>query len=365
MRIKQPNRTKVIDILLMLGVGFLGGIIAYLLSLPMPFFVGGLIFTAFATLLHTKKYERKIQFPQTFRWSCMALIGVMIGASFDESILQQLSGLWVSLIAMVMFVLLIQQLGYFYFRHIGKYDQPTATYSAMPGGLIESIVLGVQAGGDVRILSVHHFSRVILVAVSIPIGFYLWSGETVGSAAGENFTTTASTFKDFIFIFLLAAGGGILGKLFRFPVYHILGPLIVSVAFHAFGWLNISTPGWLLAFAQLIIGVSLGVTFSGITLKVIFRSFLLSIGFVYCALIIGFVFAYFVSNFFQIPIEELFICFAIGGLIEMGLIAISLGINPVFVAAHHFCRIIITIFVARLFSHRFEKRNRNFTSKEI
>jgi len=365
MKFTFPSRKQLFDIALMVLIGSVGGFIAYLLSAPMPFLIGSLAFTALATIIHSQKYLRKIHFPQYFRWGCMALIGVMIGASFDNSLIALLPRLWLSFLMMIVFILVIQQLGYLYFRHIGKYDPPTATFAAMPGGLIEAIVLGVQAGGDVRLLSVLHFSRVILVAVIVPFSIFIWSGETVGSSAGESFSKITSTPEDVVSIFVLAILGLLAGRFSRLPVYHILGPLIVSSLLHAFGLFDIATPDWLLAIAQLIIGVSLGVTFSGITMKVLLRSFGLGIGFVIGALSIGLLFAFLLSKYFNLPIEDLFICFAIGGVIEMGLIALSLGINPVFVAVHHLFRIIITVLFARFFSRRFKKSDLDFSSKDI
>ncbi len=340
----------------MLFVGTIGGFAAQYLNSPMPFLIGGLATTAAATIYITQKYDRKIPFPQHVRWGCMAIIGVMIGTSFDSTLLDILPKMWLSLLAMIIFVLLIQRLGYWFFRYFGRYDRPTATFAAMPGGLLESIAMGVQAGGDVRLLSVHHFSRIILVAVIVPIAILIWSGEPVGSGAGQSFSPTGGSAADVVFILVLATTGVAIGRIARLPVYHILGPLLVSTTVHGLGWLDISTPGWLLAAAQLIIGVGLGVTFSGISVRMIMRSFGLGVVFVLCALSIGLAFAGFVSRYFQLPIEDLFICFAIGGVIEMGLVALSLGSNPVFVAIHHILRIIVTVIVVKVLLRSFKRK---------
>ena len=45
-------------------------------------------------------------------------------------------------------------------------------------------------------------------------------------------------------------------------------------------------------------------------------------------------------------IRDRFLSFAPGGVSEMGLIALSLGISPVMVAAHHMLRIFFTVFIA-------------------
>jgi uncharacterized membrane protein AbrB (regulator of aidB expression) len=47
--------------------------------------------------------------------------------------------------------------------------------------------------------------------------------------------------------------------------------------------------------------------------------------------------------------DALLISFAPGGITEMSLIALSLGISPVLVAAHHLFRIVLTVTMAGLF----------------
>ncbi len=287
----------------------------------------------------------------------MAVIGTMIGAGFDETLLDILPKLWLSIMGVLFFVLLIQFLGYHFFRHVGKYDVPTATFAAMPGGLIESVEMGAQAGGDIRILSVQHFSRIIMVVLIVPFSFFLWSGETVGSSAGQAMSEVAWVAEDVFLIICIAGLGIFIGKVLMFPAYHVLGPLVISSLIHAFGILDISSPGWLLALSQLVIGVGLGITFSGITLKTLMKTFGLGFVFVSFSLGIGWAFAWSLAKYLTLPTEDLFICFAIGGVTEMGLIALSLGVSPVTVAIHHLFRITFTVLVAKLYYNRLIRQN--------
>ena len=336
----------------LLVLGGIGGYGASLLHTPMPYLVGSLATTATYTVLVSHYQNRKIPFTRNARWGFMAVIGVMIGASFDQTLLELLPQLWLSILGVLGFVLLIQFIGYRFFRYVGNYDVPTATFAAMPGGLIESVEMGVQAGGDIRILSVQHFSRIIMVVLIVPFSFFIWSGETVGSAAGQEMSVMAWGPEDVILILGLAGMGVFIGKILRFPAYHIIGPLVVSSIIHALGLLDVSSPGWLLSVSQWVIGVGLGVTFSGITLTILMRTFGLGFLFVSFSLGVGWGFAWCLSKFLPLPTEDLFICFAIGGVTEMGLIALSLGVSPVIVAVHHLFRISFTVLVAKLYYNR-------------
>ncbi len=345
----------IVEIGFLLIVGGISGYVASLLHLPLPYLVGSLTTTATYAILITHYQDRKIPFSRNARWGFMAVIGVMIGAGFDKTALDLLPKLWVSILGILVFVLLIQFVGYHFFRYVGKYDVPTATFAALPGGLIESIEMGVRAGGDIRILSVQHFSRIIMVVLIVPFAFYIWSGETVGSAAGQKISEVAWGPEDVVLILCLTGVGIFIGKILRFPAYHIIGPLVVSSVIHALGILNISSPAWLLSISQLVIGVGLGVTFSGITLQILMKTFGLGFLFVSFSLGVGLGFAWWLSQFLPLPTEDLFICFAIGGVAEMGLIALSLGVNPVIVATHHLFRIGFTVMVAKLYYKRLNR----------
>ena len=57
----------------------------------------------------------------------------------------------------------------------------------------------------------------------------------------------------------------------------------------------------------------------------------------------------------QTPFDVLFISFSPGGIIEMALIALTLGTNPALVSLHHIYRILITVVAMGLVGRRFPK----------
>ena len=57
----------------------------------------------------------------------------------------------------------------------------------------------------------------------------------------------------------------------------------------------------------------------------------------------------------QTPFDVLFISFSPGGIIEMALIALTIGTNPALVSLHHIYRILITIVVMSVMARQFSK----------
>ncbi len=331
---------------ILLALGSAGGFAAKAIGLPIPFLVGSLIAVGAFSIASVAAGRAALPFPQRFRMRFVAVIGVMIGATFSPETMSVLPGLWPSLTAMALFVVVATAIGYVIFRHIGGYDPVTALYGAMPGGLIEATALGEQAGGDVRILSVQHFIRIVLVVITVPLLFLVWSGHSVGSSAGQTLSTEAAAIEDILIIAAIAVVGSAIAPHLRIPAAHMMGPLLLSVVLHSVGIVDIVSPTWLLNLAQLIVGTGLGAMFGGSTLRQILRAISVGALAVTAMLALALAFAFALTSVTPISTAALFISFAPGGVSEMGLIALSLGVSPVLVATHHLCRILFTVILA-------------------
>ena len=342
----------------LLALGLLGGSIALFIGLPMPFLVGSLVATGAFTVFVSERGGRSIEFPQLLRRGFTAVIGVMIGATFSREFVVALPSIWLMICTMIVFVVIAQAFGYAVFRHVGGYDRVTALFAGMPGGLIEAIALGEENGGDVRVISIQHFARIVLVVLIVPMLFLIFSGETVGSAAGENFALESYGLFDILAIGLLAAAGIVIGPKLRLPASYMMGPLLLSAVCHATGLFVTSGPGWLLGLAQLIVGSGLGTMFSGSSSRQLLRAFGLSALSIIVVLVLSGTTAILLDRYLTFGFGALFISFAPGGVTEMGLIALSLGANPVVVATNHLFRIILTVFVASRISALIQNRTR-------
>lgn len=342
-------RMQLPDLILALGLGGFGAFAARHVGLPLPFLLGSLLATASVSLVLFARTGRRLWFPQPLRKTFVAAIGVMIGTTFAPGLLSSLPGMWRTLLAMVIFVLLAQILGYLIFRGIGRYDRTTALFAAMPGGLIEAIALGEKAGGDVETLSLQHFARIVLVVIAIPGFFYIWTGEAVGSAAGQTLEKAPPELFDWLAFAVLVPLGIVLGERLRLPAAHLMGPLLLSAVLHGSGVLSLTGPTMLLNTAQLVVGAGLGVMFARSTPKRLLIGFALGSVSVGSVLGLGIGMATLLARHVSMSFEALLISFAPGGITEMSLIALSLGISPVLVAAHHLFRIVLTVAMAGLF----------------
>ncbi len=332
--------------------GFLGGLAALWIGVPMPFMLGGITGAA-SYVLWYERHDKKL--PKLSRWVrlvFMSIIGAMIGSRFSPELLTLIPQFWISGLALIPFILLAHGGCYAIMRGLGKYEKLDAYFAALPGGIIDAAALAEEAGADLRIVTAQHFIRIILVVASIPLLFLFVQGDAVGSLAGQSMATADYDFVDVALLLTIALVGLYLGQLTKLPVSHMLGPLLLALALTVGGVAEIDIPPWLGHVAQFMVGTALGAQFSGISRRLLMKGFgigLLTGGYM---LFLAATLALILVNYVPADFGALFISFAAGGLAEMSLIALSLNFNPVVVALHHLGRILLTVWLGNFISRR-------------
>ena len=344
--------SKTLQLGLIITAGLIGALAARGLGWPIPFLLGSMTITAVISLTLYARRGTRLWYPPVLRTIFIAIIGVMIGSTFSPEIFSLAGKLVITLSAMIVFIALAQLLNFGVFRYLGRYDRITALYAAMPGGLIEAVTLGEKAGGDVETLSLQHFVRIVLVILIIPALFLVFTGEAVGSAAGQTLQASPASWKDWLTIFALVPLGIWLGNLLRLPAGHLIGPLMLVAMLHGLGVLQVQGPELLLNTAQLIVGVGLGTRFARSTPRALLSALSLGLVSVLATIALGAVFALVLSGWLPISFATLLISFAPGGVTEMSLVALSLGISPILITTHHLFRILFTVSVAGVLTSR-------------
>ncbi|MDO5528701.1 MAG: AbrB family transcriptional regulator [Paracoccus sp. (in: a-proteobacteria)] len=356
MSVSKPNQTPksqlpeprlVLRWAITIGIGLVGALAAKAGGLPLPWMLGPLIATGLVVVLGVKIVGAPPAFPTRLRMAFVPVIGVLIGSAFTPAIMASIPSWWPTLLSVLIFVPLAHLLGYGALRHLGGYDRATAYFGAMPGGLIESIELGERYRADLRALTSLQFARIALVVTALPVAYSLAEGRAVGSASGMSFGAPAEmSLIDAAILTLCGVAGYLLARRLHMPAAPILGPLLLSAAAHAGGLTEAAPPGWLVALAQLVIGVTLGLRFVGLTGRELGRH--LSFAGINVVLVLGLgaLFGQITAAMGGPGLEVMLLSLAPGGVVEMGLIALSLGADAIFVTAHHLIRIIATVGIA-------------------
>lgn len=274
------------------------------------------------------------------------VIGVAVGASLTPALFARLGDMALSVSLVPLFILLIGLTGYPYFRRLWGFDHATSYYAAMPGGLQDMMLFGIDAGGDARALSLIHTTRVLVIVSLMPFLIrWLWEVPLSGPP-GE--TADMIPPAEFAIMAVCGAVGWWLAHrvgLFGAPM---LGPMIVAGIVAFAGGLHFRPPAEAMWVAQFFLGIGIGVKYAGVTLGEIRRVLTASLGYCLLLTVLSVLFAEAVIQAGIAPPLDAILAFAPGGQAEMVLLAIIAGTDVAYVVTHHLLRVILVILGAPL-----------------
>ncbi|MCV2869453.1 AbrB family transcriptional regulator [Defluviimonas sp. WL0002] len=339
-------------VLVTYAIGAAGGILAMVAHLPLPMLLGSLLGVGAASIIGFRPLGRLPQSPQQLRMLFIPVIGVAIGGAARPELMQEAAAWLPSLAILALFIPAVHYAGFRVLVATGRVDRVTALFATAPGGLVETVQMGEEAGADMQMLIMLQFLRLILTIVFIPLFFTWMVGHAVGSAGGASVQGSDMGPGDLAILIFAGVAGAIIGLKLRLPAGHILGPIVLSGAFHIAGLTSAVPPQILVWATQVVIGTSLGVRFGGMPKRRILEALRLSLISVTIMMGGAGLIAWGLADVVDESVPAVFLAFAPGGLVEMGLIALSLKLSILYVTAHHLLRIILAVSVVRIFARR-------------
>jgi len=321
-------------------LGAVGGWLFLQLAMPLPWMIGALIFTTIASLSGAPLVR-----PQRLRIFMVPALGVMLGASFTPDVLDHIQKWLFSLSALVIYALGVTAIVSYYLVKVARWDAPTAYFSASPGGFGEMALLGEAMGADDRKISLNHSVRILITVLVIPFWFKFFEGYEPGDMAILG-NASDLRLKDAAILIICAVIGYLAAKRLNVPAAQLLGPTLVSAVVHMAGLTEARPPQEIIAMAQVVIGAAIGCRFVGISLRQVFGTMAQAAGITLFMLGAALSCAWVVAQITGLPVTTLWLCFSPGGLAEMTLISLSLGIDVAFVSVHHMVRVIFLVSVA-------------------
>ena len=341
--IRRIDRRSLGGVVLALGVGAAGGAVFAWFDLPLAWMIGALVATTAASLggLGVRIYP-------AMRAAMIAVLGVMLGSAFTPELLSHALGWLTTISALVVYVVAVGALTALYFRHVAGYDRVTAYFAGAPGGLMEMTLIGGALGGDDRTISLAQSARVLLIVLVVPFAFRFGTEYDAGRRAAADVSVLDVGLVDVGILALTGIAGLVIGRAVRSPAALLTGPMLASAAAHMTGLTASRPPIELIAVAQVVVGAAIGCRFAGLPLAHVLRTLWLAGGATAIMLAMTALFALGLARLSDTALPALFLAFAPGGLAEMSLIALALGIDAAFVASHHVVRIIFVVVLAPL-----------------
>lgn len=321
-------------------IGALGGLSFTFFGLPLPWVLGSMV----ATALCVQATRLKLSQPKRWRGYAIVVIGIMLGAGFQPSVIAG-ARVWIpSLSVMALLSTLFFIVAYLAMHRWGKMNRLTAILAAVPGGLSIVSILSDQYSADTRRVALCHSARLISLLVLAPIMIRWMSGVDLAAAALQIFSA-AEAFDPLQHgvLALVAIVSWALAQRSRMPSALLLMALLLSAGLHLTGTITAYVPVSISVVAQIIIGASIGVRFSQYQPSQILRDGWL-------AMVIGALLAFgslmaalLVAQLTGLPAVALLLAYLPGGAPELGMVALALGIDPAMVATHHVLRVFMIV----------------------
>ena len=340
------SKSLVLKQLLALMLGAMSGLLAYRIGLPLPWMLGPMLGTTIASMSNAP-----VQGPDWLRPFVIPVIGVLLGSGMTAQMLQD------AVVMLIPFLILSAGLSYTFYRRVGGYDQVTAYFCAMPGGLNDMLILGGAAGGQEKRIALAHASRIFVVVLFVVLFYGFVLGVKASGPQSGNWTSIGALAPlDWFILAGCAIVGAPLGALVRLPAPQILGPMLLSGVAHVTGIVTVSPPSVLVIIAQIVVGTVIGCRFLGATPREVGRD--IGLATVSSLLMIGvaIAFAYAVTAGTGTSTSQTFLAYSPGGLTEMSLLAFAMGQDIAYVTTAHIIRITAVILLAAPVFHLIRRR---------
>ncbi|MGQ0664532.1 MAG: AbrB family transcriptional regulator [Pseudomonadota bacterium] len=326
-------------ILFALAIGTIGGAIAREGRLPLAWMIG-----AMAAVTAAAVGGLEVRLPHGLRNVMVSVLAVMLGGSFTPEVVARMSQWTLSLGALAVWMALAAATSLVYFRKVAGYDPTTAFFSSTPGGMSEMTIIGGQMGGDERIISLTHASRILLVVSTIPV-WYRFDPAFATAAPRPPIALSDVAPADWLVLAACALAGTLMARRLRLPAAFMVGPMVLSALAHLGGMTGSQPPDLAVTAAQVVVGTAIGCRFIGVAVARIAVAVRHAVATALLMLALTLAFGLGLAAWTGLPLPALILAFAPGGLAEMSLVALALSVDAAFVATHHVLRIaVVTTF---------------------
>ena len=333
-------------------IATIGSAVFIFLNFPLPWLLGAIFITSVAIRFKKLPIKKPNGY---FSTPVRIIVGVTIGSAFTPTILEQLSHYIYSLLFVIPYVFITAFAGILYYYKLQGFDKKTAYLAAMPGGVIEMVLLGEELKANVPKITLVQASRLFFLVLTLPfIIQYIFQIDIRGN---QTITEPLSSIAPLDILLLISVGviGAVFGKKINMPAAYLIGPMFISMIAFSTGIVESKPPDELLKFVQVVIGTSIGFTFRGVALKEIIKTLVGTLGHFGILAVITALFVALVYFTLGFPTLSILLAFMPGGQTESNLIAILVAANVPYITMHHIVRLIIVFNLAPLFARRYLK----------
>lgn len=321
-------------LLLFITAGCLGTLLMKM-HIPIPYMLGGM---TVAILYKTFVGEKAVKWPRLWRDIGLMVAGYGIGVNFNtaawNNFLHELAGVsastFIALGASIIIAIVTAK--------VTREDLKSCVIGMLPGGMTMSLLMAEEDKTiNPNVVVVMQVIRLFGVIISVPfLTVLLLDAKVINSPLGM---VAHAGCHWAIFIPLTILGSFIATKL-RLPTPVLLGSILATTVFNIFVGSVQPVPGFLMAPAQLSIGLFMGMILDAKRIAQTKNVLPFVIGGTALLVVISIGVAYVLSDLYGFSLVTAFLAMAPGGIAEMALAGLSMGEDVATILAYQLVRLL-------------------------
>jgi membrane AbrB-like protein len=316
------------------AVAVVGGGLAAWIGIPAGWLSGAMILVGVAAV-----YGRPMHVPNRLARAAFVLMGMSIGTVVTPETLQGMAKWPLSIALLVMGTLATIAATFTYLRRVHGWDRLSALFGSSPGALAQVMAMSAEAGADLRAVAIVQSIRVVILSLGLPVGMAL-----LGMSGSRPPMVAVQPDNLLLELAIMVASSVVCAVVLvrlRFPGGWIFGAMLPSAVLHGAGIIHVTLPWWAIVTMMVSMGAITGARFANTDRAVLLRYLVAAFGSFSVGMTITLVFAVASAWLLSFQPADVLIAFAPGGQDTMMMLALALGLDPVFIGAHHLARFML------------------------
>lgn len=308
----------------------------------------------------------EIEWPFGLSQIGLILLGVQIGSTFTKKVVNDIGENWLSIVLVTILLLVLAILIAYFFKKIAKVNTETALLSVIPGALSQMLIMAEEdKRANILVVSLTQTSRIIFVVILIPmLSFFMSSGNGVsnkGATVNLKPLTEALNLWQILFLVVAVAIVYLIMAKINFPTKQLLAPIVVLITWNMTTNLTFTLDNYLIAGAQVAYMIRIGIQISKlmndlkgrVAVAIAFQNIML--------ILLAFVMVYVVHLLNHMPLNDLFLGAAPGGMSQIVLVALETHADVAMISSFHIFRIFFILFIIAPLINYFLKYTKKYT----
>ena len=313
-------------------VGALGGLLFHVLGVPAAWLSGPVVAVV---LWGASGLGRPV--PRPVADAAMLLSGANMGAAVTPEALAAVGRYPLSLAVLVLGMAAITAASMLWLVRVSGWQRDDALLASAPGAFSAVLAVAIDRNADVPQIAVVQVFRIFVLVTLLPSAIVL-----VGGGGGSSLLEPGAEGVASPSALAVALVGGLgLGLAFQrlgiaAPI--LLGAAVVSTVLHAGAWAPGRMPTPIATAGLVLLGVFIAQRFRILERGAVRRTMVAAVGSFLVSMAAAAAFAVLAALLAQVGIADALVAFAPGGLEAMMVLALVLGLDPLYVGVHHLAR---------------------------